>query len=603
MDWPVRVAGSPVAALIYANPIPSPMEEWRLLDTPPMSAARNMALDQVVLRARSEDRVPNTLRFMQVRPRAVLVGFHQSVEQEVRLEYCKRNGIEINRRITGGGALFFDESQIGWEIYASRDTPGIPRKVEALYRKMCEGAVFGLERLGIKARFRPKNDIEVGRRKISGTGGTFEGDAFLFQGTLLVDFDAGTMLRALRIPIEKLKDKEVRAVKRRVTWLSEELGAAPSSRAIKKALAEGFARSLCARFRAGGLTPYEKRLFKTTLPRFRSDEWVFGIRRPPESRLVLKSALKTKGGLIRVSLVTDPPARRINYALITGDFFAFPRDTILNLEARLKDLPLDERRIRSTVGNYFKEEAPKIPFTRPEDFAGVILEAAKKARWTRYGIPREELNSVFFVLEPPENLRGARHLLLPYCAKPVDCRYRKRDGCAECGRCAVGDMYALARLKGLIPVSINSYHHLEKVLKDIRRRAHGAGRKGAWRRAHPEDLRSSSPRRASPAFGGARGDSFVGSCCEAFFIKHRQDLERLGVPGVLVDIDSRTCYDLYKDAEAHAGKFDRRTRLKTGLFRTVIDRFGAGGAPEAARGGSGGRPRDGRKKVATDKVQ
>jgi hypothetical protein len=68
------------------------------------------------------------------------------------------------------------------------------------------------------------------------------------------------------------------------------------------------------------------------------------------------------------------------------------------------------------------------------------------------------------------------------------------------------------------------------------------------------------------------------------------------VPGVLVDIDSRTCYDLYKDAEAHAGKFDRETRLKAGLFQAVVGRFGAGGPTEAARGGRGKRPRGGRKK-------
>ncbi len=526
------------------------MEPWRLLDTPPMSAAENLALDQVMLRARAEGRAPNTLRFMQVRPRAVLVGFHQSVEQEVRVEYCRRNGIEINRRITGGGALFFDESQIGWELFASRDWPGVPRRAESLYRKMCEGAVLGLRRLGVEAHFRPKNDIEVGRRKISGTGGTFEGNAFLFQGTLLVDFDAGTMLRALRIPIEKLKDKEVRAIKKRVTWLSEELGAAPSSSAIKEALAEGFSRSLGADMLPGTLTAYERRLLEAGLPRFCSDGWIFSARRPPESRLVLRSTLKTRGGLIRVSLVTDPMARRINYALVTGDFFAFPRNTVMNLESRLKDLPLDARSIGRAVRSYFREEKPEIPFIRPEDFADVLVEAARKTGLTKYGIPRDDVNSVFFVVEPARRQKGAGYLLLPYCAKPLDCSFRKKDGCSECGRCAVGKMYALARNRGMVPVSVTSYHHLEKVLKQLKMQ-------------------------------GSKG--FVGSCCEAFFIKHREDFERMGVPGVLVDIDSRTCYDLYKDAEAQQGNFDRTTRLKEGLFRTVAGRFGAGGRPRRNR--------------------
>ena len=519
------------------------MESWRLLDSQPMDAARNMALDQVILKARSRDRVPNTLRFMQVAPRAVLVGYHQSVEQEVRIDYCRRHGIDINRRITGGGALFFDESQIGWELFASRSTPGIPRKAESLFRKICEGAVFGLEKLGIQARFRPKNDIEVGGRKISGTGGTFEGDAFLFQGTLLVDFDAGTMLRALRIPIEKLKDKEVRAVKRRVTWLADELGSAPPARVIKEALAGGFARSLGADFSAGTLTPYEKKLLADRLPHFRSGKWIYSARRPPESRLVLNSSLKTRGGLVRVCLVTDPRARRIDYALITGDFFAFPKNTMMDLEARLKDLPLDPKSIRSAVRGYFKQARPEIPFTRPDDFINVLLEAAEKTGWTRYGIAPGDLNNVFFVKERPGRLAGAGHLLLPYCAKPLDCAWRKKDGCAECGRCPTGDLYALARERGIVPISITSYHHLESVLSRLRR-------------------------------AGARG--FIGSCCEAFFIKHRADFERLGVPGVLVDIDSRTCYDLYKDAEAHDGRFDRVTKLREGLFRTAVERFGAG---------------------------
>ena len=517
------------------------MERWRLLDSPPMSAAENMAIDQVVLRARAEDRVPNTLRFMQVRPRAVLVGFHQMVEQEVREEYCRRNGIELNRRITGGGALFFDPSQIGWEIFASRHTPGIPRRVESLYRKMCEGAIFGLEKLGVRARFRPKNDIEVGRRKISGTGGTFDGDAFLFQGTLLVDFDAGTMLRALRIPIEKLKDKEVRAVKRRVTWLAEELGKAPPSKVIKEALMEGFSRSLGASFSPAPLSALEKGLLARALPDFKSREWIFGARRLPESRQVLRSSRKTRGGLIRVSLVADPLARRINYALITGDFFAFPKNTIMDLEARLKDLPLEPRAIRRAVRQYFLKERPEIPFTKPDDFAGVLIEAAIKMGWTRYGIPGDEVNDVFFVLRPPEKLRGCEYLLLPYCAKPLDCAYRRKEGCAECGRCMTGHMYALAREQGLEPVTITSYHHLERVLKELKKK---------------------------------RAKGFIGSCCEAFFIKHRADFERIGVPGVLVDIDSRTCYDLYKDAEAHAGRFDRQTDLKDGLLGKVLLGFG-----------------------------
>jgi lipoate-protein ligase A len=533
---------APGAGLIYPEGVSTVMARWRLLDTPPATAAENMALDECILRARSENRVPDTLRFMQLRPRAVLLGYHQSPEQEVRVDYCRRNGIDINRRITGGGALFFDESQLGWEVFAARSAPDIPGNVEKLYRKMCECTVLGLRKLGIDANFRPRNDIVVRGRKISGTGGTFEGDAFLFQGTLLVDFDASTMLRALRIPIEKLKDKEVRAISKRVTWLSEELGKAPPLGRIKKALADGFAESLGIEFEKGSLTDWEKKVFKRTLPRFRSEDWVWSIRRPPEGRVVLKSAYRSRGGLIRATVVADIPNKRIHYVLISGDFFAFPRDSIMNLEARLKDAPLDRKKVASIIERFFSEEKVRIPFAGPADFIKVMEEALKKTGWGNYGIPPEDVNCVFPVVLPLESLRDCTVVLLPYCAKPLDCGFRNKDGCASCGRCDTGGIYELAQERGLVPVSITSYAHLERTLKALKR-------------------------------GGVKG--FIGSCCEAFYIKHREDFERIGVPGVLVDIDSSTCYDIYKDAEAHAGKFDRQTELRTELFRKVIDGFSA----------------------------
>ncbi|HCF71178.1 MAG TPA: ligase, partial [Syntrophomonas sp.] len=198
---------------------------WRLLDTGSLSAAHNMALDKVILSARSRNLVPNTVRFLQFSPQCVLVGYHQAVELEVEEEYCRNKGIEINRRITGGGNLYWgDESQLGWELFAPRDSAGIPNRLEDMYRLMCESAIAGLKRLGVTASYRPANDIEVNGRKISGTGGTEIGDAFLYQGTLLTDFDVDTMIASLKLPIKKLEDKQIKNFKNRVIDLKEVLG-------------------------------------------------------------------------------------------------------------------------------------------------------------------------------------------------------------------------------------------------------------------------------------------------------------------------------------------------------------------------------------------
>lgn len=97
------------------------MTTWRLLDTPPMPAAENMVLDATLLELKDEGRSPNTIRFLEFSPRAVLVGYHQSVAEGVRRDDCREHGIQINCRITGGGAILFDESRMRWDFGIGAD--------------------------------------------------------------------------------------------------------------------------------------------------------------------------------------------------------------------------------------------------------------------------------------------------------------------------------------------------------------------------------------------------------------------------------------------------------------------------------------------------
>lgn len=330
------------------------MEPWRLLDTGARSASENMALDETLLELKAAGRIPHTLRFLQFSNPTVLVGHHQSVEEEVRLDYCQRQGIEINRRLTGGGALYWGKKELGWEIYISKNDPRIPSRIEDLYRRMGEAASLGLRHLGIRAHFRPRNDIEIQGHKISGTGGTELSGAILFQGTVLVDFDVDEMLRALRIPTEKLQDKEIESVKERVTCLKWELGRTPSIRTIKAALARGFEEAFGVRFDSKPLTFEEESLLKTKLPYFSSPDYIFKIRDSLPRRKTLSSILKAPGGLIRISLAMDSKTQVINQILITGDFFAYPKRTIFDLESLLKNSKASPSSIEGIIRSFWK---------------------------------------------------------------------------------------------------------------------------------------------------------------------------------------------------------------------------------------------------------
>jgi lipoate---protein ligase len=512
-------------------------QKWRLLDTQPCSAAENMALDEVILEARSRDWIPNTLRFLQFSPPCTLVGYHQAVEQEVRPDYCQDHGIEINRRITGGGGLFWDESQLGWEIYAPRDYSMLPKELDELYAFMCRGAELALAEFGVKAEFRPKNDIEVDGRKISGTGGTELDGIFLFQGTLLVDFDIETMLRALRIPTEKLKDKEIESVKERVTCLRWALGAAPPLAEIKAAFVRGFANILEAEFEPGSLTALEANLLAEKLPYFQSPDWVYGPQRYLPRRHDLRALRKTPGGLLRASLVVDRRPDRLKSVLLTGDFFAYPKRAVMDLEARLKNTSADKTSMRRTVEKFFATSETRILGVTPDDIASTIDEALSHLEFERYGLDPAQANNLFTVGLPFDRLPRPKYLLLPYCAKLAECEYRYRDGCVRCGQCSIGAGYDLAERYGLEPITIQNYEMLEDILTTCRNNG---------------------------------GGSFVGSCCEPFVAKHRDDFDRIGLPGVLVDLDSSTCYDLGQQEQAYRGRYENQTELRLSLLEQVL---------------------------------
>ncbi|SPD74730.1 Biotin/lipoate A/B protein ligase [uncultured Desulfobacterium sp.] len=515
------------------------MKTWRLLDTGVLSAAENMALDEVILEARSKNFVPNTLRLLQFNPPAVLVGYYQSVEQEVRMDFCRKHRIDINRRITGGGAIFFDNSQLGWGIYASKKELGITN-LEILFKRICQAVIFGLKRLGIEAKYRPKNDIEVAGRKISGTGGTEEKGAFLFQGTLLMDFDVDTMLKSLRIPTEKLMDKGIESARERTTCLQWELGYLPKLSEVKDAIREGFEETLKIKLKEEGISEYEEALFNKKIDRFKSKGWIYKTNGAPDELPILNSIYRTKGGSIQVSLAINVETNIIQSILLTGDFFSHPRRAVFDLEAALKFTPAEIDRIQKVVFDFFKEKNGLFPDISPSDFVSAIYEAVKKVECLKFGISFPEANQIFTVNGTFGEIIKKRpsFLLLPYCAKLVDCGLRYKKECEDCGQCGVGDVYRLAHEKGLRPVTITSFENLMETLTDL----------------ESQQIRS-----------------YIGSCCRQFYVKHRKDFESARLSGILIDVESTTCYELGEEKKAYAGHFEGQTQLNMALIKRVLE--------------------------------
>lgn len=347
---------------------------FRIIDTGVREGRANIAFDAALIEERQAGRVPDTIRFLRFPPTA-LIGRHQDLSREVNLDYCIANGVGTVRRITGGGAIYLDEGQLGWEIVFHRSSLGVAALPD-LAREICNAAARGFQELGVDAQFRPRNDIEVGGRKISGTGGFFDGDVLIYQGTVLVDMNAQEMVRALNIPQSKLAKRELDSAEQRVVTLKELLGdELPDLETIKDALIKGFTDGLGITAEPGEISENEESLAnRHFVEEIGTDEFVAEIDNPGDDNEVLAGTHTGPGGTIDTFVKLEGPTKRIlQRALISGDFFVTPPRIVFDLEAFLAGTRIDE--IDTEIDNFFAANDIDMLSVSPDDFKTAIANA------------------------------------------------------------------------------------------------------------------------------------------------------------------------------------------------------------------------------------
>ncbi len=235
-------------------------DKIRVIETGYNSAAWNMALDEVLMSSVNDTPI---LRLYGWRPPAVSIGYFQSLEEEVDLESCKKIGIDVVRRITGGGAVLHDA-----ELTYSFVTRRYPQSIIESYKWICDAIIMGINRLGFNANFVPLNDIVLGGKKVSGNAQTRRNGVLLQHGTLLLTVDIEKMFSVLKVPSEKLRDKMVQNAKERVTGLRR------SFEEVSEAVKQGFAKRLNAELTPYNISPDEKMVIKNLVKeKYSKLEW------------------------------------------------------------------------------------------------------------------------------------------------------------------------------------------------------------------------------------------------------------------------------------------------------------------------------------------
>jgi len=251
-------------------------ETWRLIDMRIEDAPTQMAIDEAIAMARLKENTPNTVRLYRWNPSAVSIGYFQGIEKEVNLPACEKYGVDVIRRITGGGAVYHDyNGEITYSLVAPEADPKMPADILESYELICGAIANGLATLGVDAEFKPVNDIVAGGKKISGNAQTRRHGVVLQHGTVLVDTDIRRMFQVLRVSDAKISDKLIKAVEDRVTNLRRYLGRQVGFDEARAALLKGFEDTFDVSLEPGELTDAENRLVKQLHEKYSSREWVF----------------------------------------------------------------------------------------------------------------------------------------------------------------------------------------------------------------------------------------------------------------------------------------------------------------------------------------
>jgi len=351
---------------------------FRIIDTGVREGRANIAFDPALIELRQQDLVPDTIRFMRFPPTA-LIGRHQDLSREINLDYCAADGVGTVRRVTGGGAIYLDEGQLGWELVFHKASLGIANLAD-IAAAICNAAAMGLRELGVNAKFRPRNDIEVDGRKISGTGGFFDGDILIYQGTVLVDMSPAQMVRALNIPAAKVAKHDLDTAEQRVVTLKELLGDdLPDMKTIQAALIEGFSKGLGITAAEGKITEAEEVLAKRFFDEeIGTSDFLHEIDNPGAEDKLLEGSHTGLGGTIDAYVKLEGPTLGLlQRVLFTGDFFATPPRVVFDLEAALLGTRLGD--VEATVRQFFAEADIEMLSVEADDFVAAINDALAKA--------------------------------------------------------------------------------------------------------------------------------------------------------------------------------------------------------------------------------
>ena len=349
-------------------------EKWRYIVNRDASSAYGLAVDEMLAHSVAYNGSVPILHLYNFLP-SVIVGRYQDIEASIDIEECRSCEIEYNRRHTGGGTVLMGTNQLALGFAIPLSHSSASQSIRRMFDLLGGVISDALRKMGVDSTFRPKNDLEVGGKKIAGLSASLEErDAFFFHMSLLVDFDIELMVRILNTPREKLADRAIGCFSQRMTTIRNEIGELLPLPAVMEAIKDSFSRSFGAQLVGSELSQWERNKVQALIEnRYGSEDWIFSVKHPPGATGHARK--KTPGGMLDVYLTLAGAS--IESVLITGDFFS-TSETINKIESALKWTAADKTNVENRLNEVMGSES--IYNVDAATLADVIMMAKKRSR-------------------------------------------------------------------------------------------------------------------------------------------------------------------------------------------------------------------------------
>ena len=263
---------------------------FRFIDTDRNNGAMNMAIDEALLIAQSEERLPPAIRVYQFVPPTLSIGYFQSMEEEVDIEHCAEKGFDYVRRSTGGRAVLHDR-ELTYSVTISYPHKILEMNLLDSFHYISGGIIKAIEKTGGRAHFSKREDNEIvspscfasptfsdiiiNGKKVVGSAQMRNKYGLLQHGAILLRVSIEDIFYCLKIK-EALKLNLIDQARSKISSLSDELGREITFYDVKSALRYGLSEILGEELVDAELTPSERKIAEELyLNKYNTSDWNF----------------------------------------------------------------------------------------------------------------------------------------------------------------------------------------------------------------------------------------------------------------------------------------------------------------------------------------